>query len=84
MFNVAEAWGVRPSELAQVQGSYEAYCFDQAIASLGQGISARLNALGQTDKKTKSLEAKMQRELAKILQLPEGNRYRSPTITKGR
>lgn len=84
MFSVAQTWRVRPSELAGVEDSYAAYCFDQALAALGNGIRHRLDSLGNSDRKTKQLEAKMQRELAVILGLPEqvNKTYRAPTITR--
>lgn len=86
LFNVAQTWRVRPSELMGVEDSYHAYCLDQAIASLGNGIRGRLDSLGSTDRKTKQLEAKMQRELATVLGLPDQveKMYRSPSITKRR
>lgn len=84
LFNVAQTWGVRPSELGGVEDSYAAYCFDQAIAALGNGVRHRLDSLGTTDKKSKQLEAKMRRELGIILGLPDQvqHRYRTPAVTK--
>lgn len=84
LFNVAQTWGVRPSELAGVEDSYHAFCLDQAIAALGNGVRHRLDSLGTTDRKSKQLESKMQRELAVILGLPDQvhKRYRTPAVTR--
>lgn len=83
---MAQTWRARPSELLGVEESYAAYCLDQAIAALGNGIKHRLDSLSTTDRKVRQLEVKMQRELATILGLKDDvqRTYRTPLVTRRR
>lgn len=45
MYNHGKLWGVRPSELLDLDDPYEAYCLDEAAAYLGNTIQADLNGV---------------------------------------
>jgi hypothetical protein len=84
LINVSQAWGARPSSLIGVENDYVAYCLDEALSVLNNGINERVNAVAQAqDRKAASIEAKMRRELSKILGIDDSEQYyRTPSITK--
>lgn len=92
VFNTAQTWNCRPSILLGVDDEYLAYCLDQAVSILGNGITNELNNVGttDTDRRAKAREAKVQRQISKrlsqLLGLPESQaatekQYRTPTIS---
>lgn len=66
-----------------MEDEYPAFCLDQAIAMLGNGISAQLNSVNN-DAKAAANEAKLQRKIQQrlnlILQIDQldETQYRSP------
>lgn len=69
-----------------VDDEYLAFCLDQAIGSLGSGITQQLNTVGD-DRKTQQRNLKLQRKIEQrlsiLLNLPESaseKRYRTPVV----
>jgi hypothetical protein len=52
-----------------IKGEYEAFCLDQAIAALGNGITAHLESI--SDKDPKRAEQLQERELRRLLGLKQ-------------
>lgn len=67
-----------------MEDDYVAYCLDEALSVLNNGITERVQSVAQAkDRKTASIEAKMRRELSKILGIDDAEQYyRTPSITK--
>jgi len=67
-------WSVRPSTLLAIQDDYTAYCFDQACGHFGMSVEAEMDAVQaktDTDRNRKRYQV-----LARILQLPDKQRFR--------
>jgi hypothetical protein len=70
MFNLARQWSSRPSELAGLRsGSYEGFCFDQAVSLVGTSIEGQLDAIemGKGKNAAKARQAKQEILLKKLL-----------------
>lgn len=65
LFQDSKLWGVRPSSLLDIQNSYEAYCFDEAISSFGTRITNEIEKID--GKNEKDVARKRQRKLTQLL-----------------
>lgn len=55
LYNDAQSWRVRPSQLLDIDDSYVAYCLDQAINYWGKTIENDLDKVeGKNDKDTEN------------------------------
>lgn len=80
----SKTWAVRPSQLLDISDSYVAYCLDEAVALLGNEVSA---ALDKCDGKTRGqIESKQQKVLNQMVGSTPGakGQFRAPIITKVR
>ena len=76
LYNHAKTWGVRPSELLDIDNPYIAYCLDEAVATFGNGVS---NELESVEGKSKSQVNQRRRAvLGKLLKLPDEVRFKKP------
>lgn len=67
---------MRPSQLAQIENGYDAYCFDEAISSFGSEISAELESVGGENDSEKVIAAKRENYLRKRLGYEQ--KFRTP------
>lgn len=72
LWQQSQSLGVTPSSLIGLtEGSYEAYCFDQAAWYFGSIITQELNQAGQKKQKGEAqVEAARKRVLDKFLKKP--------------
>lgn len=68
MWKLAEALHTRPSAVADIENSYEAYCFDQAAATWGMYVQSELDKIeGKTQS---SVQRKRENKLRQLLAEP--------------
>jgi len=77
LFNNAQLWHQRPSQLVDITDGYEAYCFDEAVAYFGHRIQEEVEKI--TDKNTKTQERKRKNKLLQLLGVPAEQRFRQIT-----
>lgn len=80
-YNLAKTWKTRPSELLFIEDQYQAFCLDEAVAFLGNGI---MNMLDEVTGDPSFLEFKRQQILARVLEVSEEEEaklYQTPTPT---
>lgn len=74
----AKTWNRRPSELFDIEDEYVAYCFDEAVALIGNFITGELEKI--EGKNVKQIEGRRQAALARLLgQRPK---FKEPIPTK--
>jgi hypothetical protein len=61
VYSQAKTWRVRPSELVSIEDPYTAYCFDEAIFTVGVTLEAELDEI--TDKKPERAQQKRDQHL---------------------
>lgn len=74
LYLTAKTFRVRPSSLLDIEGSYEAYCLDTAVAEFGRVVESELRQVEGKNKK--QIASKAERVLRKWLDMPA--RYRNP------
>lgn len=65
IYSEAKLWGTRPSVLLDIQDTYVAYCFDQAIGYWGVAIESAMDEV--EGKNAKDTAAKRQAVLKRFL-----------------
>jgi hypothetical protein len=65
---LSEALHTRPSEIADLENSYDAYCFDQAVATWGIFVQSELDKI--EGKTSASIQRKRESKLRQLLAEP--------------
>jgi len=79
LYNTAKTWSLPPSQLMGLEEEFDAFCLDEAIAALGNGIENRLLAITG-----KNADWARQRELMVIMGVTEEEKaslFKVPTPT---
>lgn len=67
-------WSVRPSALVDIEDPYSAFCFDEAVASFGNHVTAELEKVkGKNDR---DVERKRKNKFLKLMGAPDEMRFR--------
>lgn len=74
-FQSAKHWNVRPSQLYDIEGSYYAFCFDEAVMTWGNFVTSELEKIEGNN--TKTVEKKRHNKLLQLLDAPAEQRFRS-------
>ena len=75
LYNRAKLFSCRPSQLLDIQNSYHAYCWDEAVAFWGDYINHELDSIDGKD--AKKVEAKRYSKLLQLLDAPKEVRFKS-------
>lgn len=84
IYSLAKEAGCSPSRLLHIEGSYEAYCFDEAVLMWGMFVTNEIHKAGEGKKssKQKGLEGKQERKFKELIGSPDEKRFASPVVTK--
>lgn len=83
MYVLSQQMGVRPSELAGITNTYEAYCFDEVVIVFGMEVSHELDKVGEKPSgKEKRIAAQRQTKLNALLDADEKKRFATPVATR--
>lgn len=74
LYQSAKLWNTRPSQLVDIEEPYEAYCFDEAVATWGTYVSNELEKIEGKDQK--AVERKRNAKLNQLLDIPVEKRFR--------
>lgn len=74
LYQSAKQWVKRPSELVDIQDTYAAYCFDEAIGAWGSYVTSEIEKIEGKD--SKSVERKRQNRLMQLLDVAPEKRFR--------
>lgn len=78
LFQEAKTWGKTPSELFSLEGEYAIFCFNEAVAMIGNHIQNELE--GITGKTASQTEGRRLQALRRLLgQAPQ---FRAPVATR--
>lgn len=80
LFQNAQLWSCRPSNLAGVDDPYLAFCFDDAIAAWGNYVTKELEKI--KGKKEKDVERKRHNRFLQLIEAPDEVRFRSMRKSK--
>lgn len=80
MFQNAQLWSTRPSDLAGIDDPYLAFCFDDAVATWGNYVTQELEKI--KGKKEKDVERKRHNRFLQLMDAPDSVRFRSMRKTK--
>jgi hypothetical protein len=75
MYQSAQLWKCRPSDLADIDDGYVAYCFDEAVSTWGNYITKELEKI--KGKKEKDVERKRHNRFLQLIDAPDAVRFRS-------
>lgn len=80
-FVAAKMWGTRPSDILGIEGSYEAFCIDQAVGEFGSFIEGELDKVkGKNADQTAGRRTALLRSLL-TADTAESGRFATPVAT---
>ena len=74
MYQNAQLWSCRPSNLAGIDDPYLAFCFDEAVATWGGYIKSELEKI--EGKKEKDVQKRRHRRFLQLIEAPDAMRFK--------
>jgi hypothetical protein len=78
LYNLAKTWSCRPSQLLDIENSWDAFRIDDAVAVFGGAIELQLSNID--GKNMREIQKKQELALRRILAGRDSQKYRDPAV----